>query len=58
MYAQRWSVELDLRNLKTATGMAVLSCQTPQMNDKHLWSILLAYNLIRLNFGVSPAMLW
>ena len=58
MYAQRWSVELDLRNLKTATGMAVLSCQTPQMNDKQLWSILLAYNLIRLNFGVSPAMLW
>ena len=37
LYARRWSVELDLRNLKTTTGMDVLSCQTPQMNDKQLW---------------------
>ena len=30
LYARRWNVELDLRNLKTTTGMDVLSCQTPQ----------------------------
>jgi hypothetical protein len=36
LYARRWNVELDLRNLKTTTGMDVLSCQTPQMNDKEL----------------------
>ena len=48
LYARRWSVELDLRNLKTTTGMDVLSCQTPQMNDKQLWVHLLAYNVIRL----------
>lgn len=48
LYAQRWNVELDLRNLKTTTGMDVLSCQTPQMNDKQLWVHLLAYNVIRL----------
>ena len=48
LYAQRWNVELDLRNLKTTTGMDVLSCQTPQMNDKQLWVHLLAYNMIRL----------
>jgi len=47
-YARRWNVELDLRNLKTTTGMDVLNCQTPQMNDKQLWVHLLAYNVIRL----------
>ena len=48
LYASRWNVELDLRNLKTTTGMDVLSCRTPQMNEKQLWVHLLAYNVIRL----------
>lgn len=48
LYAHRWSVELDLRNLKTTTGMDVLSCQTPEMNEKQLWVHLLVYNVIRL----------
>ena len=61
LYAQRWNIELDLRNLKTITGMDILSCQTPQMNDKQLWVHLLAYNVIRLlmaqaasNAGIYP----
>lgn len=61
LYAPRWDVELDLRNLKTTTGMDVLSCQTPQMNEKQLRVNLLAYNVIRLlmaqaacNAGVDP----
>jgi len=61
LYKRRWNVELDLRNLKTTTGMDVLSCQTPQMNEKQLWVHLLAYNLIRLlmvqaasNAGIDP----
>ena len=61
LYARRWNVELDLRNLKTTTGMDVLNCQTPQMNEKQLWVHLLAYNVIRLlmaqaasNAGVDP----
>ena len=61
LYARRWNVELDLRNLKTTTGMDVLSCQTPQMNEKQLWVHLLAYNVIRVlmaqaacNAGVEP----
>jgi hypothetical protein len=41
LYAQRWNVELDLRNLKTTKGMDVLNCQTPQMNEKQLWVHLL-----------------
>ena len=61
LYARRWNVELDLRNLKTTMGMEVLHCQTPQMNEKELWAYLLAYNVIRLlmaqaayNAGVEP----
>ena len=61
LYARRWNVELDLRNLKTTTSMDVLSCQTPQMNEKQLWVHLLAYNVIRLlmaqaasNAGIDP----
>lgn len=42
------TIEIDLRNLKTTTGMDVLSCQTPEMNEKQLWVHLLAYNVIRL----------
>src|SRR5204863_381671 len=58
---RRWNIELDLRNLKTTTGMDVLRCQTPQMNDKQLWVHLLAYNVIRLlmaraasHVGIDP----
>ena len=61
LYARRWNIELDLRNLKTTCGMDVLRCQTPQMNEKQLWVHLLAYNVIRLlmaqaasHAGVDP----
>ena len=48
LYASRWNVELDLRNIKTTLGMERLHCKTPAMNEKELWVYLLAYNLIRL----------
>ncbi len=48
LYAQRWNVELDLRNIKTTLGVDVLRCLTPRMVEKELWVHLLAYNLIRL----------
>jgi len=48
LYRQRWNVELDLRNIKATLGLEMLRCQTPQMNEKHWWIGLLAYNLIRL----------
>lgn len=61
LYARRWHVELDLRNIKTTLGMEVLRCLTPQMVEKELWVSLLAYNVIRLlmaqaarNTGVHP----
>jgi hypothetical protein len=48
LYAQRWNIELDLRNIKTTLGMDRLSCKTPEMAVKEIWAYLLAYNLIRL----------
>ena len=56
LYARRWNVELDLRNLKTTMGMEVLACQTPEMNEKQLWVHLLAYNVIRLLMAQAAAM--
>lgn len=46
-YKLRWNVELDLRSLKTVMGMDILSCQTPDMIDKEIWTYILAYNLLR-----------
>jgi Transposase DDE domain len=64
LYAQRWNVELDLRNIKTTLGVEVLRCLTPRMVEKELWVHLLAYNLIRLlmaqaalDAGVHPRQL-
>ena len=61
LYARRWHIELDLRNIKTTMGMEALSCHTPQMNEKQVWVHLLAYNIVRLlmaqaacNAGVDP----
>jgi hypothetical protein len=48
LYARRWHIELDIRNIKTTLGMEVLRCLTPTMVEKELWVCLLAYNLIRL----------
>lgn len=48
LYEQRWHIELDLRNIKASMGMQVLSCMSPQMNEKQIWVYLLAYNLIRI----------
>ncbi len=48
LYQKRWSVELDIRDIKTTMGMDVLSCKTPEMVLKEIWVHFLAYNLIRL----------
>lgn len=47
LYLQRWDVELNFRHLKTTLGMVTLRAKTPAMNEKELWTYLLAYNLIR-----------
>ena len=48
LYRERWQVELDLRAIKTTLGMETLSCKTPTMAEKEVWTYLLAYNLIRI----------
>lgn len=47
LYLARWHAELDLRCLKTALGMDVLSCMSPEMVHREFWIYMLAYNLIR-----------
>jgi len=47
LYGERWSVELNLKHLKTTLAMDVLRCKTPSMVRKELYVYLLAYNLLR-----------
>jgi hypothetical protein len=47
LYAQRWSVELWFRDIKTSMGMEVLRCKSPKMVHKELEMFFIAYNLIR-----------
>jgi len=47
LYAQRWSVELHFREIKTSLRLDVLRCKTPPMIERELWLHLIAYNLVR-----------
>ena len=47
LYTGRWSVELDLRSIKSVLGMDLLRCKTPDMVTKEIAVYLLGYNLIR-----------
>ena len=47
LYLQRWSVELDLRSIKTHMKMDMLRCKTPGRVQKEIAVHLLAYNLVR-----------
>jgi putative transposase len=47
LYSQRWSAELNLRDLKSTLKMEHLRSKTPQMVRKEIWTTFLAYNLIR-----------
>lgn len=51
LYKKRWTVELDLRSLKTHMGMEMLRCKTADMVKKEIAVNLLAYNLIRGNMA-------
>jgi putative transposase len=47
LYHYRWHVELDIRAIKQTLQMDILSCQTPEMVRKEIWTHLLGYNLMR-----------
>ncbi len=48
LFRGRWWVELDIRSIKDSMAMGRLRAKSPPMVRAELWSILLAYNLIRL----------
>ncbi|MFM8453695.1 MAG: transposase [Gammaproteobacteria bacterium] len=56
LYSLRWSVELDLRSLKTVMKMDILRCKTPEMVRKEIWAHILAYNLVRKIMAQSVLM--
>jgi hypothetical protein len=47
LYADRWTVELRLRDVKTTMGMDILSGKSPDVVCKEIYMHFLAYNLIR-----------
>jgi len=47
LYGFRWDVELDVRSMKTAMGMAELRCRTPANLDREIAVHMFAYNLVR-----------
>lgn len=47
IYSERWGVELDFRNFKKTLKADHLSCKTPDMVRKELYTKMLAYNLVR-----------
>lgn len=48
LHRDRWSVELNIRSLKTHLGMDILRSQSEDVVRKEMAMHLLAYNLIRL----------
>lgn len=47
LYAQRWDIELRLRDVKTTLGLEHLRVKTPENARKTLQMALIAYNLIK-----------
>lgn len=47
LYAQRWDIELRLRDVKTTLGMDHLRVKTPETVRKTLRMALIVYNLIK-----------
>lgn len=47
LYRRRWTIELELRDIKSTMELDVLRCQTPAAVRRELWTGILAYNLIR-----------
>jgi len=55
LYGFRWSVELDIRDIKQTLSLDHVRCKTPEMVRRELWVTLLAYNLIRKVIATSAA---
>lgn len=51
LYGLRWTVEVDIKHVKTTLKMEVLSGKTPEMVRKEIYVHLMAYNLLRSLMG-------
>jgi uncharacterized MnhB-related membrane protein len=47
LYRLRWTVEVDIKHVKTTLKMELLSGKTPEMVRKEIYVHLMAYNLLR-----------
>lgn len=47
LYRRRWTVELELRDIKSTMQLDILRRKTPAAVRQELWTGILAYNLIR-----------
>jgi len=56
LYGFRWNVELDIRSIKSNLNLRHVRCKSPQMVRRELWTMILAYNLIR-STAASAALL-
>jgi len=48
LYALRWRIENDIRDLKLRHGLAMLSCKSENTVRKEVWSALIACNAVRV----------
>lgn len=46
LYARRWSVEGDIKNVKQVLGLDKLSCRSVEMVEKEILLAMVAYNLV------------
>lgn len=53
LYGQRWSIETDLRTLKSTLRLDQLTCSTPDMVAKEIDMGIAAYNLVRAVTGLA-----
>jgi len=56
LYGFRWNSELDIRSIKSNLHLDHVRCKSPGMVRRELWTILLAYNLIRITAANAAAL--
>ena len=47
LYARRWQIELNFRDIKNTLGLDVLRSRTPQQLHKEIYLQAIAYNIVR-----------
>jgi hypothetical protein len=48
LYALRWRIENDIRDLKLKHGLSMLTCKSEDTVRKEVWSALIAYNCVKV----------